>query len=84
MIESRLDELADDIDAIKGLRKGALTLGVVSTAKYFAPRLVAGFIKMLPGIEMKLIVGNRAEIVAALESRAVDMALMGRPPRGMP
>ncbi len=83
-IESRLEELAEDIDAIKGLRKGALSLGVVSTAKYFAPRMMAAFMKNFPGITMKLTVGNRAEIIAALEARAVDIAVMGRPPRGLP
>jgi LysR family transcriptional regulator, low CO2-responsive transcriptional regulator len=83
-IDARLDELADDIDAIKGLRKGALRLGVVSTAKYFAPRMMAAFMKAYPGIEMQLTVGNRSEIVVALESRAIDLALMGRPPRGVP
>jgi LysR family transcriptional regulator, low CO2-responsive transcriptional regulator len=83
MIESRLEELSEDIDAIKGLRKGRLRLGVVSTAKYFAPRMMAGFMKMLPGIEMKLTIGNRAEILAALDASSIDIALMGRPPRGI-
>jgi LysR family transcriptional regulator, low CO2-responsive transcriptional regulator len=83
-IDARLDELADDIDAIKGLRKGALRLGVVSTAKYFAPRMMAAFMKLYPGIEMQLSVGNRAEIITALETRSIDLALMGRPPRGAP
>jgi LysR family transcriptional regulator, low CO2-responsive transcriptional regulator len=82
-IESRLEELGEDIDAVKGLRKGALSLGVVSTAKYFAPRMMAAFMKMYPGIAMKLTVGNRAEIIAALESRTIDIAVMGRPPRGI-
>src|SRR4051812_41726490 len=33
-IEERLRVLADEIDAIKGVRRGSLRLGVVSTAKY--------------------------------------------------
>lgn len=82
-IEMRLEELAEDLDAIKGLRKGTLKLGVVSTAKYFAPRMIAAFRRMLPGIEVKLVVGNRAEIIAALEARTIDIAVMGRPPRGL-
>ena len=82
-IEMRLEELGEDLDAIKGLRKGALRLGVVSTAKYFAPRMIAAFRRNLPGIEVKLVVGNRAEIIAALEGRTVDIAIMGRPPRGL-
>ncbi|WP_246693210.1 LysR family transcriptional regulator, partial [Mesorhizobium sp. M2E.F.Ca.ET.154.01.1.1] len=42
-IEERLRLLEDEMDAIKGVRTGSLRLGVVSTAKYFAPRLMAGF-----------------------------------------
>jgi LysR family transcriptional regulator, low CO2-responsive transcriptional regulator len=82
-IDMRLEELGEDLDAIKGLRKGTLKLGVVSTAKYFAPRMIAAFKRMLPGIEMKLVVGNRSEIIAALEGRTIDIAIMGRPPRGL-
>jgi LysR family transcriptional regulator, low CO2-responsive transcriptional regulator len=72
------------IDAIKGVRAGSLKLGVVSTAKYFAPRLMAAFIKQYPAIEMRLSIGNRAEIIAMLKDHAIDVALMGRPARGVP
>ena len=48
-IEERLRVLTDQIDAIKGVRAGSLRLGVVSTAKYFAPRLMAAFIKRISG-----------------------------------
>ncbi len=67
-IEERLRVLDDQIDAIKGVRAGSLKLGVVSTAKYFAPRLMAAFIKQYPAIEMRLSIGNRAEIIAMLKN----------------
>jgi LysR family transcriptional regulator, low CO2-responsive transcriptional regulator len=84
MLEERLRLLEDEIDAIKGLRVGSLILGVVSTAKYFAPQLMAIFRKQHPDIAIKLAIGNRAETIAALKSHAVDMALMGRPPKDIP
>jgi DNA-binding transcriptional LysR family regulator len=84
MIEERLRLLDDEIDALKGLRVGSLILGVVSTAKYFAPQLMAIFRKEHPDIAIKLAIGNRAEIIAALKSHAVDLALMGRPPKEIP
>ncbi len=84
MIEERLRVLDDEIDAIKGVRVGSLTLGVVSTAKYFAPRLMATFKKEHPDIAIKLLIGNRAETIASLKNHEVDIALMGRPPRDMP
>ena len=83
-IDERLRVLSDEIDAIKGLRRGSIRLGVVSTAKYFAPRLMAAFMALYPDIEMKLVVGNRAETIDRLKDHEIDIALMGRPPSGLP
>ena len=83
-IEERLRVLSDEIDAVKGLKRGSLRLGVVSTAKYFAPRLMAAFMADFPGIEMSLSVGNRAETIESLKNHSLDIALMGRPPAGIP
>jgi LysR family transcriptional regulator, low CO2-responsive transcriptional regulator len=69
------------IDALhKGLA-GTVVLGVVSTGKYFAPFLVAQLRREHPDIEVVLKVGNRNMIISALEDRAIDLAIMGRPPR---
>ena len=83
-IETVLQTLQDDIDAIKGVRHGSIRLGVVSTAKYFAPRLIAGFARDFPAIDIKLLVGNREEIIEKLRNYQLDIALMGRPPREFP
>ncbi|MEO3998309.1 LysR substrate-binding domain-containing protein [Mesorhizobium sp. CAU 1732] len=83
-IEERLRLLEDQIDAIKGVRAGSLRLGVVSTAKYFAPQLMAAFMKKYPDIDMRLLVGNRADTIANLKSHEVDVALMGRPAKDVP
>lgn len=83
-IEDRLRQLAEEIDAIKGVRAGSLRLGVASTAKYFAPRMMAGFMKQHPNIQVQLLVGNRAEIIEKLRTHEVDIAVMGRAPRDLP
>jgi len=83
-IDERLRLLKDQMDAVKGVRAGSLRLGVVSTAKYFAPRLMAAFMKEHPDIDMRLVVGNRAETIASLKNHDVDLALMGRPPKDVP
>lgn len=83
-IEGRLRALADEIDAIKGVRRGSLRIGVVSTAKYFAPRLMAAFMKEFPDIAMTLRVGNRAATIERLQDHDIDVALMGRPPPHVP
>lgn len=82
-IEERLRLLSDEIDAIRGVRKGSLVVGAVSTAKYFAPSLFAGFMREYAGVDMKLVVGNREETIASLRNHLIDVALMGRPPRDL-
>jgi LysR family transcriptional regulator, low CO2-responsive transcriptional regulator len=83
-IESRMATLKDDIIAIRGAGLGRLRLGAVSTAKYFVPRLMAGFAEERPGIEISLTIGNRAAIIEALSEQRIDIALMGRPSRNTP
>jgi len=80
-IELLLSNCSESLDAIKGMTKGTVRVGVVSTAKYFAPRALAAFKKLHPDIEMNLQVGNRTETVAALEAFEFDFAIMGRPPK---
>jgi len=83
-VERRMAMLADDIVAIRGAGLGRLRLGAVSTAKYFVPRLIAGFAEERPGINVSLTIGNRAAIIAALDEQQIDIALMGRPSRQTP
>jgi DNA-binding transcriptional LysR family regulator len=64
----------------KGVTAGALVIGVTSTAKYFAPRLIAEFGRRYPGVDITLLVGNRLEPVAALRRLTVNVANMDRPP----
>ncbi len=80
-IESALDNCAKSIDSINSGKAGLVTLGVVSTGKYFAPSLVALAKKHLPDIRVDLIIGNRRRIISALENQSIDLAIMGRPPR---
>jgi DNA-binding transcriptional LysR family regulator len=83
-IDERLRMLDDQMDAIRGVKTGSIRLGAVSTAKYFAPRLMAAFMKEYPDIDMRLVIGNRAETIASLKNRDIDIALMGRPAKDVP
>jgi LysR family transcriptional regulator, low CO2-responsive transcriptional regulator len=82
-----LATLKDAGDAMARLRKlegGALTVGLVSTAKYFVPRLLARFRAEHPGVEVRLQVSpDREQLVAAMSAGDVDLAVMGRPPRDL-
>jgi DNA-binding transcriptional LysR family regulator len=63
-----------------GLKKGRIELAVVSTVKYFVPMLLVRFAKQLPGIEIKLHIDNRENILAMLARNEVDLVIMGRTP----
>ena len=60
---------------------GNLTLGVVSTGKYFAPKIVALLREAMPDVGVQLVVGNRNETIERLARGEVDLCIMGRPPR---
>ena len=79
-IEAALAECEDALAALRGLDSGHVAIGVVSTAKYFAPQVLGAFARAHPAVEIRLEVGNRAAILAALEANALDLALTGWPP----
>ena len=58
-------------------------MGVISTAKYFAPRALAIFSKEHPGVDVRLMVGNRDMVLTALRDFTIDFAVAGRPPEDM-
>lgn len=76
-----LKDAADTMARMKGVESGRLTIGIVSTGKYFVPRLLAAFRREHPAVELRLEVGNRQALVAQLQSNEVDLAIMGTPPR---
>lgn len=80
-IEDVLARCTADLTALSRGQAGRVVLGVVSTAKYFAPRLVKLLQQRHPDIEIALRVGNRETVIEGLERGAWDLAIMGRPPR---
>lgn len=60
---------------------GVLTIGFVSTAKYFLMRLLADFRALHPGVDIQICIGNRDQLVSMLQNSEVDIAVMGRPPK---
>ena len=66
----RLDE---SINNLKGLTAGRLRIMVVTTAKYFLPRILGPFCREYPDIEVEFHVGNRAEVIARLNENRDDL-----------
>jgi len=79
-IEVALGECGEALETLYRGEGGRASVGVVSTAKYFAPRALAAFAKSHPKVEIRLQVGNREETIAALRGHDLDFAVMGRPP----
>lgn len=81
---STLKDAEDAMARFKRVEAGVLNIGLVSTAKYFVPRLLARFREEHPGIEARLqVTTNREQLVALLHGNEVDLAVMGRPPKEM-
>ncbi|MBA4257212.1 MAG: LysR family transcriptional regulator [Polaromonas sp.] len=76
-----LKDAEDTAARLQHLETGTLTIGMVSTAKYFLPRLLGEFKREHEGIEIRLAVGNREQLVNMLQGNEVDIAIMGRPPK---
>jgi DNA-binding transcriptional LysR family regulator len=79
-IDAVIADCAAGLAGLKSLANGRVAVGVVSTAKYFAPQMLAAFARTHPGIDIELLVGNREDTIAAFREGRFDVAVMGRPP----
>ncbi|ODT23230.1 MAG: LysR family transcriptional regulator [Kaistia sp. SCN 65-12] len=80
-IEERLAQLEEELDAFKGVKRGRIAVGAVSTVRYFAQPMIDAFAAAYPNIDLELFIERRAETVERLRNRTIDVALLGRPPR---
>ncbi len=65
---------------IKGLTKGRLRVAVVSTAKYFIPKLLGSFCCKYPEVDISLEILNRDGVIKRVEDNSDDLYVMSRPP----
>lgn len=74
------DAFEQRMAARKGMTRGRLRVAVVSTAKYFIPRLLGGFCERYPEIDISLEVLNRDHVVSRLRANLDDLYVMSQPP----
>jgi DNA-binding transcriptional LysR family regulator len=79
-LEAALLDCEQSLDMIAGRTGGRVSIGAVSTAKYFVPFAIAGFSRRFPKIDVTLTIGNREDIRNALRGYDLDIAVMGQPP----
>jgi DNA-binding transcriptional LysR family regulator len=79
-IFERIDSLQDELAGIQSLEQGSLSVSIITTAKYFVPRLLGTFASQYPDIEVALFVGNRQSVLDRLNENKDDFYVLGRPP----
>lgn len=79
-IFERLSQFEMTIADLKGLKQGRLRLSVITTAKYFVPRLLGPFCQLYPGIDISLQVTNHSGIVERLKENLDDLYVMSQLP----
>lgn len=79
-ILQQVDEMDDVLDKLKGFAGGKLRIAAISSALYFAPRLLGTFHQRFPDVSVSIETTNQAAVVKLVTENEVDMAIMGQPP----
>ena len=82
-ISEKMSQLEMTLADLKGLKQGNLRLAVITTAKYFVPRLLGQFRHRYPGIKIALQVTNRKQVLDRLSENVDDLYILGQPPEGL-
>lgn len=82
-IAANLRDAEVTLSKLRGTDPGTLKIGLVSTAKYFLPQLLARFKEEHFGLQIRLEVRNRDQMVELLRDGDIDLAIMGRTPADM-
>ena len=82
-VSEKLSQLEMTLANLKGLKQGNLRLSVITTAKYFVPRLLGPFRHRYPGINISLQVTNRQRVLERLGENLDDLYIVGQPPENL-
>lgn len=83
-IEQLLEQTQSDLDRMHNELSGRLSATIVSTAKYFVPKLLGAFRHQYPKVSVKLHVCNRNDAITALKGNDSDFLIMSQPPKDFP
>lgn len=78
-IFEKLNNFEIKIANLKGTKQGQLNLAVITTAKYFVPRLLGSFCQNYPGIDVALQVTNHQEIQQRMLANKDDLYIVSNP-----
>ncbi|CAB3802404.1 LysR family transcriptional regulator [Pararobbsia alpina] len=75
-IIDRFREAEETLAQMRGVAGGSLNIGVVSAGGYFAPGLLAEFLRRNEGVKLELAVENRETLLKQLDDNRIDLAMM--------
>lgn len=78
-IFERLENLEMKVADLKGAKQGKLRLSVITTAKYFIPRLLGSFCQQYPEIDVALEVTNHEQITQRMKQNEDDLYILSQP-----
>jgi DNA-binding transcriptional LysR family regulator len=79
-IFDRLAQFEMTLAEMKGLKQGQLRLSVITTTKYFVPRLLGPFCQRYPGIDIALQVTNHERILSRMSENLDDLYILSQIP----
>jgi len=79
-IFARIETLNQELASLDNLEKGHIRIAIITTAKYFIPRLLGQFLTLHPGAEPSLFIGNRKAVLDRLAQNKDDLYILGQPP----
>lgn len=82
-IFQNLDQLEMTVANLKGMKQGKLRLAVITTTKYFMPRLLGPFCQRYPDIDVSLIVTNHEQVTERLSNNQDDLYVMSQIPENL-
>lgn len=80
-ILQQVAEMDDVLTRLKGLAGGRLKIAAISSANYFAPKLLGVFLQRFPEVNVSINVTNQTAVLRQVTENEVDMAIMGQPPK---
>lgn len=83
-IFGQLDNFEMIVADMKGTKQGKLRLAVVTTAKYFVPRILGYFCQKYPKVDVALELTNHQHIVRRMLENQDDLYILSQPPQEIP
>jgi DNA-binding transcriptional LysR family regulator len=84
MIDSEMRRATAEIDAMRGMTRGTIVVGVIPTMSGVMADVAREILATRPGLKLKLRVGFSPELTAALHEGEVDIALLLLPANSAP